>query len=137
MPGQVGPDEDYDAAKDLGFQIQIGSTFFPAYPIKSSAEAFTQLRKPMVILDSTVFNFDITGHQYNKLHYILSIDTEKTLQAGYTGLDMQRGQLMVVKVKATDAAKMNTYNSMPDNMIIVLCSDQILDIGFTGVQVQD
>ena len=44
---------------------------------------------------------------------------------------------MVVKVKATDAAKMNTYNSMPDNMNIVLCSDQILDIGFTGVQVQD
>ena len=63
----------------------------------------------------------------------------KILHAGYTGLDMKRGQLMTVKVKATDQTVMgaNGARRMPDNIHIVLHSDQILDIGFTGTQVQD
>ena len=67
------------------------------------------------------------------------MDTEKTLQAGYTGLDMKRGQLMTIKVKAMDQTVLgaNGARRMPDNIHVVLHSDQILDIGFTGCQVQD
>ena len=73
---------------------------------------------------------------YAKYKHIVAIDCEKTLQAGYTGLDMKRGQLMTIKVKASDSGAMNSAdggNLMPDNMQVVLHSDQILDIGFTGV----
>ena len=93
----------------------------------------------MGILDSTAFSFDIKGKQYEKLHHIVAIDAEKTLQAGYTGLDMKRGQLMTVKVKAANQTVLgaNGARRMPDNIHIVLHSDQILDIGFTGTQVQD
>ena len=93
----------------------------------------------MGILGSNVGNIDIMGQQYQKLHHIIALDTEKTLQAGYTGLDMKRGQLMTVKVKATNSSATNGWPAvrMPDNIHIVLHSDQILDIGFTGTQVQD
>ena len=139
MSGQEPEDEEYQSALELEVQIQIGSKQFPEYPMKSLAETYAQLRKTMGILDSTAFSFDITGKQYEKLHHIIGIDAEKTLHAGYTGLDMKRGQLMTVKVKASDQTVMgaNGARRMPDNIHIVLHSDQILDIGFTGTQVQD
>jgi len=135
MGGQDPFGFTYNSNKELEFQVQIGSKQFPEYPIKSAAEAFAQLRKTMGILNSTAYSFDISGQQYLTLHHILAIDAEKTLQAGYTGLDMKRGQLMTIKMKS--AAGGNTAAQMPDNIHIVLHSDQILDIGFTGTQVQD
>ena len=90
----------------------------------------------MGILGSTIGNLDISNEKYRKLHHIVALDTEKTLQAGYTGLDMKRGQLMTVKVKAQNSTALPAAR-MPDNIQIVLHSDQILDIGFTGTQVQD
>ena len=52
---------------------------------------------------------------------------------------MKRGQLMTVKIKALNQALLGTElaKRMPDNIHIVLHSDQILDIGFTGTHVQD
>ena len=90
----------------------------------------------MVILGSTAGNLGIMGQQYQKLHHIIALDTEKTLQGGYTGLDMKRGQLMTVKFKATNPTELEAKR-MPDNVHDVLHRDQILDIGFTGTQVQD
>ena len=136
MSGQQPAGETYNHDLELEYQIQIGSKQFPEYPIRSIAEAFTQLRKTMGILGSTIGNVDISNDKYQKLHHILAIDCEKTLQAGYTGLDMKRGQLMTVKVKAQNSNAL-AGERMPDNIQIVLHSDQILDIGFTGTQVQD
>ena len=90
----------------------------------------------MGILGSTVGSPDINNEKYEKLHHIIACDTEKTLQAGYTGLDMKRGQLMTVKIKAQNPSILDA-GRMPDNIQVVLHSDQILDIGFTGTQVQD
>ena len=139
MSGQQPGDELYQPSCELEYQVQIGSKQFPEYPIRSTAEAFSQLRKTMGILDSTAFSFDISGKQYETLHHIIALDAEKTLQAGYTGLDMKRGQLMTIKVKAMDQTVLgaNGARRMPDNIHVVLHSDQILDIGFTGCQVQD
>ena len=134
MSGQQPKTEVYNHDLELEYQIQIGR--FPEYPLRSAAEAFTQLRKTMGILGSTVGNVDISNEKYEKLHHILALDTEKTLQAGYTGLDMKRGQLMTVKVKAQNPTELPAAR-MPDNIQIVLHSDQILDIGFTGTMVQD
>ena len=138
MSGQQPAGETYNHDLELEYQIQIGSKQFPEYPIRSLAETFCQLRKTMGILGSNVGNIDIMSQQYQKLHHIIALDTEKTLQAGYTGLDMKRGQLMTVKIKATNTtADGLSADRMPDNIHIVLHSDQILDIGFTGTQVQD
>jgi len=45
MSGQQPADEDYEPDAELEYQIQIGSKQFPEYPIRSTAEAFAQLRK--------------------------------------------------------------------------------------------
>ena len=138
MSGQIPKQEVYNPNFELEYQVQIGSKQFPEYPIRSLAEAFCQLRKTMGILGSNVGNIDIMSQQYQKLHHIVALDTEKTLQAGYTGLDMKRGQLLTVKVKATDTSNNGlSADRMPDNIHIVLHSDQIMDIGFSGVMVQD
>ena len=81
----------------------------------------------MGILGSTLGSMDIEGQMWNKLHHILALETEKTLQAGYTGLDMKRGQLMTVKVKASNPATLAAAR-MPDNINVVLHSDQILKL---------
>ena len=136
MSGQQPKTETYNHDLELEYQIQIGSKRFPEYPIRSAAEAFTQLRKTVGILGSTVGNVDINNEKYEKLHHIIAIDTEKTLQAGYTGHDLKRGQLMTVKVKAQNSTALPAAR-MPDNCHIVLHSDQILTIGFTGTSVED
>ena len=46
MSGQQSQTEVYNHDLELEHQIQIGSKQFPEYPIRSAAEAFTQLRKP-------------------------------------------------------------------------------------------
>ena len=37
----------YNKAKELSFEMQIGSKKYPEYPIRSLAEAFYQLRKSL------------------------------------------------------------------------------------------
>jgi len=118
MSGQQPRQEIHDPDLELECQIQIGSKQFPEYPIKSGSESFAQLRKTMGILGSTLGSLDIEGQMYNKLHHIIALDTEKTLQAGYTGLDMKRGQLMTVKIKASNPTALPAAR-MPDNMNVV------------------
>jgi len=46
MSGQQPGNEDHEPAAELEYQTQIGSKQFPEYPIRSTAEAYAQLRKP-------------------------------------------------------------------------------------------
>ena len=127
--------QPYESSMELQVQIQIGSKLFPEYPITSVAESFAQLRKTLGILNSTAFSCDIDHQKYRTLHHIIAIDAEKTLQAGYTGLNTRMGDLLTVKIKSMNAAL--TEDLMPDSMQIILHSDQIMNIADTGVQVMD
>ena len=66
MSGQQPKVEGYNHDLELEYQVQIGSKQFPEYPIRSAAEAFTQLRKTIGILGSTVGSLDIENEQYEK-----------------------------------------------------------------------
>ena len=70
------------------------------------------------------------------MHFIIGFDAEKVLEAGYTGLNTKNGDLMLIRVKALDGGNMPA-NRMPDEMQVVLHSDQILDISDAGTQVFD
>ena len=41
----------YDKAKELSFEMQIGSKKYPGYPIQSASESFYQLRKSLGVHD--------------------------------------------------------------------------------------
>ena len=73
---------------------------------------------------------------YRSMHFIIGFDAEKVLEAGYTGLNIKHGDLMLIRAKSLDNAALPA-DRMPDEMQIVLHSDQILDISDAGTQVFD
>ena len=75
---------------------------------------------------------------FRSMHFIIGFDAEKVLEAGYTGLNTKNGDLMLIKFKALDQVGMGgSQKRMPDEMQVVLHSDQILDISDAGTQVFD
>jgi hypothetical protein len=131
--GQVQTIGVYDPTREMEFQFQIGSKLYPEYPIRSAGEAFYQLRKTLGIHTSSFDSIDI-GPQtwiYNK--FMVAIDTETVLSAGFTGLNTRAGDLLTIKVKHLSA---DPY-SIADKMQIILHADMILNIRDTGVEVME
>ena len=126
----------YDKGYEIEYQIQIGSKLFPEYPVRSLSESYAQLKKCLGILGSNFHSVSISPLQYRTDHFIIGCDTEKALQAGFTGLNTRQGDLLSIKVKAMDKSTLTT-SKMPDTMYIVLHSDQIMEISDQGVQVFD
>ncbi len=118
---------------EFEFRIQVGSKIYPEYPIRSHAEAFYQLKKTLGVQSSTLHNFDITGLGHRDHKFILGIDTEKVLEAGYTGLNTRSGDLLNIDFKYNSSVA----DRLADRLHIVLHSDQIMEIRDTGVQVFD
>lgn len=118
---------------EFKFQIQIGSKLYPEYPIQSHSEAFYQLKKTLGVQSSDVHSFDISSRDYRDNKLILAIDTEKMLEAGWTGLNTRSGDLMSVKWEALT----NETARLAQRMHIVLHADCIMEIRDSGVQVFD
>ena len=121
------------ASDEVEIQLQIGSKYFPEYPIKSAAEAFYQLRKTLGIVGSSWHAIDIRPLEYTNCKYIVAIDTEKMLDAGFTGLNSKAGDLMTVRVKTPQVVADHQFNTIH----ITLHSDQVLEIRDSGTQVFD
>ena len=133
--GSIAVPGGYKIGKEVELHVQIGSKLYPEYPIRSASETFSQLRKTMGIHQSPFHSLDITGPQYRSYKFIASIDTEKVLEAGFTGLNTRAGDLLTIKVKPLDSAAMAT--SKPTKFFTVLHSDNILEIKESGVTVFD
>ena len=126
----------YDKGYELEYQIQIGSKLFPEYPVRSLSESYAQLKKCLGILGSNFHSVSTSPLQYRTDHFIIGCDTEKALQAGFTGLNTRQGDLLSVKVKPVDKSTL-VKEQMPDTMYIALHSDRIMEISDQGVQVFD
>ena len=125
-----GATTPYDSSKDVQFQLQIGSKLFPEYPIWSTQEAFYQLRKCLGVHATSFHSIDISAQAYKTTKYIVGIDTEKVLAAGFTGLNTKAGDLMTVKFN-----RMPTDATAPDKMYIILHADIVMDIRDSGVEI--
>ena len=121
----------YDATREMEFQKQIGSKLFPEYPIRSTAECFYQLRKTLGVHPSSFHNIDIRPYEYYNRKFIVGIDTERVLAAGFTGLNTKAGDRMTIKVKQLSA----DTSCYADKMHIILHADMIVNIRDTGVEV--
>lgn len=125
----------YNGGKEVELHVQIGSKLYPEYPIRSASETFSQLRKTMGIHQSPFHSLDVTGLQFRSYKFIASIDTEKVLEAGFTGLNTRAGDLLTIKVKPMDTTVMGA--TKPTKFFTVLHSDNILEIQESGVTVFD
>ena len=123
----------YDPSKEFEFQIQIGSKLFPEYPVKSLQEAFYQLKKTLGIASTSFHSIDIAEPTYRNFRFIVAIDTEKVLAAGFTGLNSKAGDLMTLKFKSLSGGAVTT--DLSSLMYIHLHADCILNIRDTGVEV--
>jgi len=111
-------------------QIQIGSKLLPEYPIKSHSEAFYSLRKALGIHANNLHSIDIDGNSYRNNKFIVGFDTEKLLGLSFTGMNT-RNSLMTAHLKT------GTGDQQANRMHIVLLSEQILEVGNSGVQIFD
>ena len=123
---------------ELQLSVQIGSKLFPEYPIRSASEAYYQLKKALGIHGSAFHSISPTFSQYVRDHFIVGIDTEKVLDAGFTGLSTRAGDLMVVRAQGANGNLANAdFNTYANKLYIVLHTDQILEIRDVGTQVFD
>ena len=107
---------------------------FPEYPVRSLAETFYQFKKSLGIHGSAFHSVSITPKQYRTDHFIIGIDTEKVLEAGFTGLNTKAGDLMVVRGKYANS---NSLTAWCNSVYVIMHTDNILEIRDTGAQVFD
>ena len=86
----------YDSTKEIEFEMQIGSTKYPEYPIRSTAEAFYQLRKPLGV-HSINAQMDVDATSYRNDKFVLATDTEKVLGASFSGYNSKMGGLRTLR----------------------------------------
>ena len=65
----------------------------------------------------------------------MGIDTERILEAGFTGINTRAGDLMTFRIKGANGNI--TTPLIPAKIYITLQSDQILEIGDSGATVMD
>ena len=117
-------------------QAQVGSKLYPEYPIRSLSESWAQLKKSVGILGSNFHSMSITPTQYRNEHFLIGIDCEKALGAGYSGQNTRAGDLLSIRVKALDKGAV-TSQLMPDVMHVVLHNDNVLEIADSSISVFD
>ena len=122
----------YDHDKELEFECQIGSKKFPEYPIRSSAEAFYQLRKALGVHDVNA-QMDISSKEYRNTKYVLGVDMEKVLGASFSGYNSKSGDLLTLKQKPIGTAALD--NSKSYKMHYCLHYDSIMNIRDAGVEI--
>ena len=139
----------YDFNRDIyRMQIAIGSTLYPANPIRSCAEQYSQLVKAVGGLQEAV-GLSI-GANYRSTCHIAAIDLEKVSgatpaggKAAFTGISTKNsGEIRVVYedvsahiVTSGDAAEQ--FNYYPSHMYICLSYDTTLVLKRSGVLFAD
>ncbi len=83
---------------------------------------------------SPLHSFDIKPWEYKTRKFIIGTDTEKILEAGYTGLNTRAGDMCHIRM---DIKQDIALDKLPTTMYVVLHSDILLNIRDVGVEVLD
>ena len=129
----------YQHNTEVEAQIQIGSKLIPELPIRSSAEAYYQLRKSLGSHQpGSSYAVNILDREYRTSKYILAFDCERQTNAGFSGLNTRTGDLITIKMlnfKHVDNNN-NTWDfTYPDFQHTTLEYDAIMTITDAGVQI--
>ena len=122
---------NYSKNGEFEFQVSVGSKNMPDYPIRSHAEAFSQLRKCM-----RAESFDITPNEYRRRKFVLGLDFEKAgAGVGFSGMNTKSGDLMNLRWQTLNSQ--TDAENYPKQMHIVLVADCVCEIRDSGIQVYD
>ena len=106
----------------------------PIYQMKSIPEQFTQLRKALGFNASTIHKLSLVGRWYHDDKFVIGMDTEKTLQAGWTGISTKAGDLLTIKMENVGTSA-GTTPKYAEKVFVTLSYDAILQIQDSGVTV--
>jgi hypothetical protein len=120
-------------------QVQIGSKLIPEMPIRSSAEAYYQLRKCLGCHQSgSYYGLNILDREFRTSKFILAFDCERQTNAGFSGLNTRTGDLITIKMLNFHKSPNNWAESDKtylDFQHTTLEYDAIMTITDAGVQV--
>ena len=119
--------------KEFEVQLQIGGKKFPEYPLRSQAETFSALKKCLGIQSSTFHSIDIDPFEYRTHKFIIGIDTEKVLQASFSGENIKNGSLLTIMMKNVSS---NTAD-YPTGAYVTMHYDAVLNIKASGCELSD
>ena len=126
-----GPSNIEDTGNETQhLQFMVGSKMYPEYPIRSHAECFYNLRKSLGVQANSLHAVDIKGNEYRNNKFVVGFDIGKMLGLAFTGANTIFC-LMSIKFKTT------SWNYQASRMHIVLVSQQVLEIGDSGVTIFD
>ena len=130
----------YNFDEELEYQLQIGGKLIPEYPVRSKSQAFYELKKALGIHGSAFHSISpcgppLAGERYIDNHFIIGIDCEKVLDASFTGINTNSGQLLTIKLKGANTNI--PANVMPDKLFCTLHADMIVEMRDTGATVFD
>jgi len=128
-PMSTVADNVYNPDKELEWQVQIGSRLYPEYSVRSNSESYYQLLKCLGILSSSFHSIDIAGRDYRRLKFIIGLDLERILGAGFTGINTKAGDLLTINTKSM------ALEGNATKMHVILHADSVLNISDSGVSV--
>ena len=123
----------YDFDEEVEYQLQIGGKMIPEYPVRSLSQAFYELKKALGIHGSAYHSISPSLKMYCDNHFIIGVNCEKILEAGFTGINTKAGQLLTIKIKGANG----TFVTPPDKLYVTLHADNVLEIRDTGCTVFD
>jgi hypothetical protein len=131
----------YQANTEPEIQLQIGSKLFPEIPIRSSSEAYYQLRKALGCeKPNSTYSLNINEREYRSTKFIVGFDIQREHAAFASGMNTRTGDLITIKVlnfKHTDNLGNAWNNTTSDFIHITLAYSGIMNITDAGVQVLD
>ena len=88
------------------------------------------MRKTLGHQSSSTNSFIVKGYEYKSNKFVIAIDTEKVVEAGFSGLNTRARDLLTVKFKYNTPAAGGAVAAarIANLMHIVLRSDHILEI---------
>ena len=121
----------YDPTLEVEIDLSIGSKRFPEYRITSVAEAYTQLEKTIkdVYLDDYK-SMSIRPNEWITNKFIIGINTSKYWYSFGSGYSTRNGDLIRFSCKPVSGEP-----TVPNELHMVLVSDNVLEISSTGVSV--
>ena len=129
----------YNFNNELEWQVQVGSNLLPEYWRRSLCQSYYELKKALGIASSAYHSISITLAQYQNDHFIVGVDTERIVEAGFTGLNRRNG-LMTTRCKNASSivAPAASATFFPASKIYDMAhAGSTLEIRETGSQVFD
>jgi hypothetical protein len=124
---------NYQSSEEFEIQLQIAGKKFPEYPLRSQAATYAALRKCLGVQQSSFHSINIDPYEYRTHKFIVGIDTEKVLQAAFSGENIKNGSLLTLLMKNNSSFTANH----PTTINVIMHCDCILNIRDTGVEVLD